>query len=314
MNTTITPLLAIDCLVYNQEPYLRECLDGFVMQQTNFPFVAIVHDDASTDHSADIIREYAERYPDILHPIYETENQYSKGDGSLSSIMAAAIEATGARYIAMCEGDDYWTDPHKLQKQVDFLETHAEYSLCFHKVNTYLQAMGELKGEMLVDDVLGESTILDLARRNYIHTPSVVYRNLPEIGHDRSQFGALPVGDYTLWMLCAKYGKIYKLNDVMGVYRLGSGTWSTQSDFYHRLVWLSLLNQLRMSMNDRADVVVILDQQVQQTQTSLLDIYQDVLEQLRQVKKSNAYRIGKYLFNPRLAWQRLLTFLEVRNK
>ena len=95
------PLVAIKCFVYNHEPYLRECLDGFVMQQTDFPFVAIVHDDASTDHSADIIREYAAKYPDIIHPIYETENQYSKQDGSLGRIIDAAINATGAKYIAM---------------------------------------------------------------------------------------------------------------------------------------------------------------------------------------------------------------------
>ena len=106
------PLVAIKCLVFNHEPYLRDCLEGFVMQQTDFPFVAIVHDDASTDHSADIIREYAAKYPDIILPIYETENQYSKHDGSLGRIMNTAVDATGAKYVAMCEGDDYWTDPH----------------------------------------------------------------------------------------------------------------------------------------------------------------------------------------------------------
>lgn len=123
-DTTLQPaLVAIKCLVFNHEPYLRDCLEGFAMQQTDFQFVAIVHDDASTDHSADIIREYAAKYPDIILPIYETENQYSKQDGSLGRIMNAAIDATGAKYIALCEGDDYWTDPHKLQKQVDILES-----------------------------------------------------------------------------------------------------------------------------------------------------------------------------------------------
>ena len=135
MKTNEEPILvAIHCLVYNHEPYLRDCFDGFVMQKTNFRFVAVVHDDCSTDHSADIIREYEAKYPDIFRPIYETENQYSKRDGSLRRIMNEAIDATGAKYIAMCEGDDYWTDPYKLQKQVDFMETHPEYSMCFHKV------------------------------------------------------------------------------------------------------------------------------------------------------------------------------------
>ena len=124
-------IVAIKCLVYNHEPYLRDCLEGFVMQQTNFPFVAIVHDDASTDGSTIIIREYEKKYPNIIKPIYETENQYAKHDGSVTRIMNAAIDATGVKYVAMCEGDDYWTDPLKLQKQVDFMEANPEYGLCY---------------------------------------------------------------------------------------------------------------------------------------------------------------------------------------
>lgn len=140
INKQQAPLVAIKCAVYNHELYLRDCLEGFVMQQTNFPFVAIVHDDASTDGSAAIIREFEEKYPDIIKPIYEAENQYSKHDGSLERIMNAAIDATGAKYIAMCEGDDYWTDPNKLQKQVDYMESHPECSVTFHRckhLNTY---------------------------------------------------------------------------------------------------------------------------------------------------------------------------------
>ena len=136
------PLVAIHCFVYNHEPYLRDCFEGFVMQQTNFPFVAIVHDDASTDGSAAIILEYEEKYPHIFKPIYETENQYSKRDGSLDRIMNEAIEATSAKYVAMCEGDDYWTDPLKLQKQVDFMEANPEYVLCCHRYKIYNQNDG----------------------------------------------------------------------------------------------------------------------------------------------------------------------------
>lgn len=135
-------IVAIKCFVYNHEPYLRDCLEGFVMQQTNFPFVAIVHDDASTDGSAAIIREYEAKYPDIIKPIYETENQYSKHDDSVGRIMDAAIDATGAKYVAMCEGDDYWTDPLKLQKQVDFMEANPGYVLCCHRYKIYNQNDG----------------------------------------------------------------------------------------------------------------------------------------------------------------------------
>lgn len=112
-------MVTIRCITYNHEPYIRQCLEGFIMQKTNFRFEAIVHDDASTDGTANIIREYAEKYPDIIKPIFETENQYSKLDGSIQRIMSEHIHG---KYVAMCEGDDYWIDPLKLQKQVDFLE------------------------------------------------------------------------------------------------------------------------------------------------------------------------------------------------
>lgn len=117
-------MVSIKCLVYNHEKFIRETLEGFIMQKTNFRFEAIVHDDASTDNTANIIREYAEKYPGIIKPIYEIENQYSKKDSSLSRIIN---EACTGKYIAMCEGDDYWTDPYKLQKQVDFLEGTIKY-------------------------------------------------------------------------------------------------------------------------------------------------------------------------------------------
>ena len=127
------PLVSIRCMVYNHEPYLRQCLDGFVMQRTTFPFEAIVHDDASTDGSAAIIREYAERYPDIIKPIYETENQYWKG--TIGKIIRS-VRNPNAKYFALCEGDDYWTDPLKLQKQVDALEAHPDCFIAFSKVKT----------------------------------------------------------------------------------------------------------------------------------------------------------------------------------
>lgn len=143
----MVPVVVIQCLVYNHEPYLRQCLDGFVMQQTDFPFVAIVHDDASTDHSADIIREYTTKYPNIFIPIYETENQYSLHNGSISRKMSEALIKTGAHYIAFCEGDDFWTDPFKLQKQVDFLERHREYLFCCHRFSIYEQKYGIYRKE-----------------------------------------------------------------------------------------------------------------------------------------------------------------------
>ncbi len=129
MNNNSQPTVSIHCLAYNHEKTIRKTLDGFLMQETNFPIEAIVHDDASTDNTAAIIKEYADQYPHIIKPIFEKENQYSKHDGSLQKIMHNACRG---KYIAYCEGDDYWIDPFKLQKQVDYLEAHPEitYSCC----------------------------------------------------------------------------------------------------------------------------------------------------------------------------------------
>lgn len=140
-------MVTIRCLTYNHEPYIRQCLEGFVMQKSNFKFEAIVHDDASTDGTAAIIREFAEKYPDIIKPIFETENQYSKHDGSLNRIMN---EHTYGKYVAYCEGDDYWTDPLKLQKQIDFLESHPDYGAVYTDFDGYVQETGERKDMHIV--------------------------------------------------------------------------------------------------------------------------------------------------------------------
>ena len=225
----VNPLVVIRCLTYNHEPYIRDCLEGFVMQKTNFPFVAIVHDDASTDHTADIVREYAEKYPDIIHPIFETENQYSKRDGSLGRIMNEAIAATGCKYIAMCEGDDYWIDPLKLQRQVEFLEEHEEYAICFHDVQVWDESKKVLYPKSSLKDVPEATTILDLAEENYIHTPSVMYRYNKEAEQAQIEIGPKPAGDYIKHMLYAEKGKIKKMTETMAVYRSGVGVWSTMT-------------------------------------------------------------------------------------
>lgn len=121
------PLVSIRCLAYNHEKYISKCLDGFLMQVTSFPFRIIVHDDASTDGTARIIQMYANAFPHIIHPIFEIENQYSKGDGSVKRIMD---NASVGKYLAYCEGDDYWINEHKLQLQFDALENNPNCALC----------------------------------------------------------------------------------------------------------------------------------------------------------------------------------------
>lgn len=298
MNQEEPILVAIHCLVYNHEPYLRDCFEGFVKQKTNFRFVAIVHEDCSTDHSADIIREYEAKYPDIFRPIYETENQYSKHDGSLGRIMNEAIDATGAKYVAMCEGDDYWTDPYKLQKQVDFLEAHPECAVCFHPVMVHDQQTGDEYPDTLTK-VPQITTVNDIARiGNYIHTPSVMYRYHPEVNEKILQLGKLGVGDYLSHMLYAQYGNICKLPDYMAVYRQGVGVWSGNKVPYRTEVqWLIAISKFfPLLENDEAKK--LLDEQITEYANSILNGVHDANQQLLQIRSSKAYRLGKWLLKP----------------
>ncbi len=130
--------LSIICDTYNHEKYIAQCLDGILMQKVNFTFEVLIHDDASVDNTANIIKEYELKYPDTVKPIYQSENQYYKGASAYIWQTYQFPRAKG-KYVAMCEGDDYWTDPYKLQKQVDFLEKNEEYSICFHKVKVWKQ-------------------------------------------------------------------------------------------------------------------------------------------------------------------------------
>lgn len=209
-------LVSIKCLVYNHEPYLRQCLEGFVMQKTNFRFEAVVHDDASTDGSAAIIREYAAKYPDIIKPIYETENQYSKHDGSLGRIVNSALRG---KYVAMCEGDDYWIDPMKLQKQVDFLEAHPDYSMCFHRAkikNDMNKPVVSIQCTTIEDrDYTGD----ELFKTWTVPTASMMYKR-EVLDYKNIIDKRILYGDIILILRCAEFGKVRGMSSVMSVYRI----------------------------------------------------------------------------------------------
>lgn len=221
------PLLAIRCLTYNHEPYIRQCLEGFIIQKTSFPFIAIVHDDASTDKTAEIIEEYALKYPDIIKPILEKENQYSKHDGSLGRILNNAIPES-VKYIAMCEGDDYWIDPNKLQKQVCFLENNPEHTLCFHNAKI-IYGNKELEQHYRL---IHKDTFYNIEDRDYsnveiyenwiIPTASVVFKKEilnSDIYQKAINSGKFRYGDIILFLSCCHYGKIRGFKDIMSVYR-----------------------------------------------------------------------------------------------
>ena len=218
----MNPSVSIVCDVYNHGAFLRNALDGFIMQKVNFPIEILIHDDASSDNSAAIIREYESRYPDIVRPIYETENQYHKQN------LWADIQFPRAKgkYIALCEGDDYWTDPLKLQKQVDYMEAHSGCWMCCHAA--YWERNGELAingcqyqdaCDLTTDEVIRYGGL-------YLATASLLFRK--DVLNDTPAWMRMAdIGDYPLQILCSLRGPVHFLPQPMCVYRYQRpGSWT----------------------------------------------------------------------------------------
>ena len=222
MNDNIA--VSIICNAYNHEEYIRDALESFVMQKTNFKFEALVHDDASTDKTADIIREYEKKYPDIIKPIYQTENQYSK---NVAIGIKYQFPRAKGKYIAVCEGDDYWIDPYKLQKQFNAMEKHPELDVCTHSSMTIDAKSGEIleytrpsrkNGIIPVEKVINGGG-------GFVSTNSLFYR--AEINKNIPEFRKYLCLDYTVQIHSSLRGGMLYINDCMSAYRyMVQGSWT----------------------------------------------------------------------------------------
>jgi glycosyltransferase involved in cell wall biosynthesis len=241
------PLVSIACVTYNHENFIRQALDGFIMQKTDFPFEVLINDDASTDNTAEIIREYEKKFPEIIKATYQTENQFSKGVSVSENFLFPKIKG---KYVAFCEGDDYWTDPFKLHKQVAFLESHPECSICFHPVKVVYSNDLEESKIYPTSKIRFYKTILslnDLVQHNFIQTNSVMYRWR---FNNKKSLDILPHNilprDYYIHLLHAEKGYIGYIDEIMGVYRRHSGGlwWLTHNNMieHHRKYGFQELN------------------------------------------------------------------------
>lgn len=206
-------------LTYNHAHYIEDTLKGILMQQVDFPIVACVLDDCSTDGTADIVRKYEAQYPDIIKGFYFEENQFSQGKFTLEVLIPWLSKV---KYIALCEGDDYWTDPLKLQKQVDYMESHQDCTLCFHnamiiqgKESTTKRLNYPMDTRQYFPHEFFDHWLITTAS---IMFRSNVFENPESMAHMwNKKFVQL---DVVLWLVCASLGKVIGLNDVMSVHRL----------------------------------------------------------------------------------------------
>lgn len=218
-------MASIHCITYNHENYIADAIESFLMQKTDFPIEILIHDDASTDRTPEIIKQYESKYPDLIKPIYQTENQYSKG----VKVGRFNRERAKGKYIAICEGDDYWTDPYKLQKQVDYMEKHTECSLCVHagyrvspekiKMKPHIRPNRGNKIFTVEEVIEGYG---GLFATNSILYPAVFGKNRPDFQENA------PVGDYPLVIYLALQGTVYYIDEFMSAHRVGvKDSWSS---------------------------------------------------------------------------------------
>lgn len=227
-------LVSICCVTYNQEKYVRDVIEGFLSQKTDFIYEIWIHDDASTDNTAKIIKEYAEKYPQIIKPICQKENLYSQGINIVEDVLFPLFNG---KYVAFCEGDDYWCDENKLQRQVQFMEEHSEYSACVHNtkmINCRNNEITYFNGSRMDMDLIFEQIVTGgtqfhtssiLCKKEYVCVPKeITFRN---------------VGDFPLAIYLILKGKIRYMHQVMSVYRLyAEGSRSATNSFDSNVVGL----------------------------------------------------------------------------
>ena len=225
--------LSVLVLAYNHEAYIRKALDSILMQKTDFLYEILVHDDASTDGTDKIIKEYQNRFPNIIKPFFQTENQFRKGIAFDREFLWKNIKG---QYVALCEGDDYWTDELKLQKQVNYLDSNKDCTICFHPVQVIWEGRSKRKNYVFQSNKECKRknfSFDELKRRNFIKTNSVVYRWVLKGRENLFPDGILP-GDWFLHLLHAREGKIFMLDDIMAVYRRIPGSlWDMKGDIFY---------------------------------------------------------------------------------
>lgn len=250
------PLVSICCITYNQSKYINECLDSFLSQETSFSFEILIHDDASEDGTAEIIKSYENEYGDIIKPIYQTINQYSLGNGPMNKLNFARAKG---KYIAMCEGDDYWTDPLKIQKQVDFLEANDDVVITGHDAFIINKKGEKIKDSKLPEIYKRDASGNDLKKMFWILTLSMVFRNIPDVLTDFKEVRESKNGDSCLTSILGNYGDFHYHEDINpAAYRLHQdGVWSVLSNERKMKTHLITFNVLLNFYHSKHDLEMV---------------------------------------------------------
>lgn len=245
----IQPHVSVLMIAYNVEEYIEQALDSVLMQEADFRYEIVIGEDCSTDRTREILTEYARQHEDKIRLILREQNL-----GMNPNFAATYLECRG-RYIALLDGDDYWSSPHKLQKQVDFLEEHPECAICFHNALVVHQD-GEQEphpfhrlGQKYPGVPKPMSGLEEIALGNFMQTCSVMYRGglvqeLPD------WYLSMPTFDWPLHVLHAEHGRIGYLDEVLGTYRVhAGGFWSTGMSNYRHIEEVEMMIRAYETIN-----------------------------------------------------------------
>ncbi|HSU56386.1 MAG TPA: glycosyltransferase [Candidatus Dormibacteraeota bacterium] len=239
------PKVSVSLITYNQAPYIAQALKGALMQQTAFPFEIVVGEDKSTDGTREIVKDYAARFPERIRLLLHERKtlSYANGKPTGNWNFANNIKTCAGQYIALLDGDDYWTSPDKLQKQADFLDANGDCAICYHNVRVLDEAQPDRI--QLHETKPGKKSLKNLLRGNFMHTCSVMFRaGLFEKFPD--WFFKSPLGDWPLHVLNARHGNIGYIDEVLGVYRKHpSGGWSQNRELEVRAGTIQAAELLR---------------------------------------------------------------------
>jgi len=300
------PLVSIVCCTYNHEYFIRDCIEGFMNQRVNFYFEILIHDDSSTDNTADIIREYELLYPEIIKPIYQVENQYSKGIDIVSKFQFSRAEG---KYIAICEGDDFWIDPYKLQKQVDLLEKMSERNIVAIVTNVVeCDVEGKIINNIRIvippDNEEGVHNLHDFFKNDHHYpTLSVMFKSkclkniTPKM---KSQYNPY-FGDWFLWIFLHLEGNFYFLNQITAAYRINPNS------ITHTV---NLMNRWKADFEIRKKLIPVLPGEYHKYLTNNWHAYYRISMVYRKNKNYFLffyYQIRAFISNP------LLYFLRIKS-
>src|ERR1051325_3878074 len=239
------PKVSVLITTYNQENLITQTVDSVLMQIVDFDYEIVIGEDASSDRTREIVMELARQYPEKIRVLLrdpEVANRERHLAGKMNFLQA--LQSCRGEYVAVLDGDDYFTSPHKLQKQVDFLNAHPECIICFHNVRAVYEEAGKEAENLLPDDQAEITDIEQLLWGNFIPSCSIMYRRLPLV-QIPDWFLTTKIGDWPLNILKAQYGKIGYLNEVMAAYRVHTaGAWSLRKRSFQLVLTIKVLDHL----------------------------------------------------------------------